>query len=540
MVSERIRIERQERVRSVLGAVLPGGMTAAAQCVPALFFLAFFGPLFLLLTLLRASGKKKGRYRRSFGLGALFGAVYSAGCYHWLWYLLRADWLSFGTVLRVLVIFGASAALAVLSALLFGGWAVLVTLFSVRAKKKSLRFVVPIAAGGGWMLVEFLQSVTVRWFPVLGLPWIRLAGAFAPRPVLLQSAAVWGSLGVGGFFVFCASLIAAGIYYGKETRTRAIPVGLSFLLLFACIGAGELRLTFPNASGISVSVSLIQGNLGAADKWSAEGASLAWERYSTLTADAEPADLTVWTESAVPVTIERSEELDRALRTLAYDCDTSLLAGLFHRADGKVYNSVYAYRPDGTRTEEPYSKRYPVPFGEYMPLPEIVGTAFPALSSLNVLRDPISRGESAEPLDTGNGKAGVLVCFDCAYPEAARSETARGAEYLCILSNSAWFFDSAACGQAVSLGVLRALECGRDTVLCSSTGISAVIDEKGRVLCESEPLETGVLRGEIVRRTGRTPCSYLPEPVTAGAVFLLLSALFLSQGQNHRKKKKKS
>lgn len=524
---------------TLFGAVLAGGLTAAAQCVPKLFFLAFAGICLLLWLLFASAGNQKKRYRRAFGLGALFGAVYAAGTYHWLWYLLRADWLSMGGAARVLVLFGASAVLSIQSALLFGLWAIVVTRAEVRLTGHLRLVLVPAAAGLCWMLLEYLQSVTYHGFPVFGLPWVRLASAFAPCPALLQQIALWGSLGAGGFLVFCAGLLAKGLGTGISLSRRTAALGLCGLLLFADIGVGTLRLHLPDAPGIPLSVSVVQGNLDAGDKWSAEGAALAWERYSSLSRDAELSDLTVWTESAVPVTLERAPELDAELRQLAFDRDSTILAGLFHRADGKVYNSVYAYDGSGSRTEEPYSKRYPVPFGEYLPFPDTLGELFPSLTSLNIMRDPITAGESTEPLTSSAGKTGVLVCFDCAYPDAARKETAAGAEYLCILSNSAWFFDSAACTQARAAAVLRALENGRDTVLSSSTGISAVIDEKGNVLCESEPLETGVLHSVLVRRTGRTPCSYVPEWVFAAGAFAFLVGIFCANGQNHRKKMKK-
>ena len=514
-------------------------MTAAAQCVPKLFFLAFAGICLLLWLLFRNAGNPRKRYRRAFGLAALFGAVYAAGTYHWLWYLLRADWLSMDGAARVLVLLGASAVLSIQSALLSGLWALVVTRAQVRLPGHLRWVLVPVTAGLCWMVLEFLQSVTFRGFPVFGLPWVRLASAFTPVPALLQQTALWGSLGAGGFLVFCAGLLAKGLVSDISASRRMAALGLCGLLLFADIGVGTLRLHLPGAPGIPLSVSVVQGNLDAVDKWSAEGAALAWERYSSLSRDAELSDLIVWTESAVPVTVERAPELDAELRQLAFDCDSTILAGLFHRTDGKVYNSVYAYDGDGSRTEEPYSKRYPVPFGEYLPFPDTLGKLIPSLSSLNIMRDPITAGESTEPLASFAGKTGVLVCFDCAYPDAARKETAAGAEYLCILSNSAWFFDSAACTQARAAAVLRALENGRDTVLSSSTGISAVIDEKGCVLCESEPLETGVLHSILTRRTGRTPCSYLPEWALAAGAFVLLAGIFCANGQNHRKNKKK-
>lgn len=540
---------------SLFCAVLSGASLAAAQCVPALFFLALCGSTFVLWALFRLCrgiwGKKK-RYRRSVGIGALFGAVYTAGAYCWLWQLCRADFLPMGTTVRLFVIFGAVLALSCLSALLCGLWALLLCVLGARMREKYRPIFLPLAAGAGWICLEGIQSVTVGCFPVFGLPWIRLAGALVPCPQLLQSAALWGSVGVGGVIVFSAGLLAEGVNPRAERRQRAAALLFWTLLLTGIFGAGQLRMTLLSDAAVSdgeeqpsdgsrepaYTALLVQGNLGAASKWSAEGAELAWERYSSLTEEAPSADLTVWTESAIPLTLERSPGLDGKLCALSYLCDTTLLTGLFHRTDGRVYNSVYAYLPDGSRSDEPYSKRIPVPFGEYLPFPSLLGR-IPALAALNVSDDPIFPGTDTAVLDTPAGKVGVLVCFDSAYPEIARCGTAAGAEVLCVLSNSAWFGDSPAARQAVAGCVLRALECGRDVLLSSSSGISAAIDRAGRVTAESRVLETGVLSASYRRYSGKTPYVFCSDRAVCAVSVLVLASISLLTGQKRRKKDKK-
>ena len=55
---------------------------------------------------------------------------------------------------------------------------------------------------------------------------------------------------------------------------------------------------------------------------------------------------------------------------------------------------------------------------------------------------------------------------------------------------------------------MRALESGRELVRSTTSGISAIIDYKGRVLVQGPQFEKAIIKGVIQPRTGVTPYAF--------------------------------
>jgi apolipoprotein N-acyltransferase len=104
------------------------------------------------------------------------------------------------------------------------------------------------------------------------------------------------------------------------------------------------------------------------------------------------------------------------------------------------------------------------------------------------------------------------------------------AAYLINVSNDAWFGDSLAPHQHLAIARLRALENERWMLRSTNTGISAVIDHKGRVAGTIPAFERGSLRMDIQPRAGATPFVYLGNGLAVGtALSLVLVALVLGR-----------
>ena len=73
---------------------------------------------------------------------------------------------------------------------------------------------------------------------------------------------------------------------------------------------------------------------------------------------------------------------------------------------------------------------------------------------------------------------------------------------------------------------MRAVETGRFMLRATNTGISAIIDPKGKVTGISEAFVEDVLTGEIIPRLGMTPYAHIGNfGVVVIALLLILSAL---------------
>ena len=126
-----------------------------------------------------------------------------------------------------------------------------------------------------------------------------------------------------------------------------------------------------------------------------------------------------------------------------------------------------------------------MPFGEYIPFRQQLGwlTRVSKAASSNMIP-----GSGARTL-TVTGQAvgaplevGVLVCFESAFPDMSRVETALGAQLIVYQSSTSTFQGTWGPDQHASLAAIRAAETGRPVVQAALTGDSAAFDARGRQL----------------------------------------------------------
>jgi len=109
----------------------------------------------------------------------------------------------------------------------------------------------------------------------------------------------------------------------------------------------------------------------------------------------------------------------------------------------------------------------------------------PILSALMQGVGAFTPGAKVSPLSHGRLAMGMLICYESIFPELAQRRVSDGANVLVNISNDAWFGRSAAPRQHLELAVMRAVEQNRFLLRATNTGITALIDPKGRVSGET-------------------------------------------------------
>jgi apolipoprotein N-acyltransferase len=120
-----------------------------------------------------------------------------------------------------------------------------------------------------------------------------------------------------------------------------------------------------------------------------------------------------------------------------------------------------------------------VPFGEFVPF----RSWFPALGKVVPLDDTWPGiWDALFSLTLTNGKklsVGPLICYEDIFPQLARAETAKGADFFVVLTNDAWYGTEGGATQHAAHSVLRAVENRRPLLRCGNDGWSGWIDEFG-------------------------------------------------------------
>lgn len=92
---------------------------------------------------------------------------------------------------------------------------------------------------------------------------------------------------------------------------------------------------------------------------------------------------------------------------------------------------------------------------------------------------------------------GAVICYESVYGEFCTGYVRKGAEFLAVITNDAWWGDTPGYVQHLSYSSLRAVETRRSIARCANTGISAIIDQRG-VIHEATPWwEPAVIRSTV-------------------------------------------
>ena len=93
---------------------------------------------------------------------------------------------------------------------------------------------------------------------------------------------------------------------------------------------------------------------------------------------------------------------------------------------------------------------------------------------------------SHEPLQAGNQRLGLFICYESIFPNEVRQLVADGADVLVNISNDGWYGDSGAWAQHLNQARMRAVENNRWLLRDTNTGLTASIDPYGRIVARLE------------------------------------------------------
>jgi apolipoprotein N-acyltransferase len=90
---------------------------------------------------------------------------------------------------------------------------------------------------------------------------------------------------------------------------------------------------------------------------------------------------------------------------------------------------------------------------------------------------------------------GPIICYESIYGSFVTEYIRKGADFLAIITNDAWWGNTAGHRQLLSYSRLRAIENRRSIVRSANTGISAIINKKGELIDKLPYNHRSSLRG---------------------------------------------
>ena len=325
-------------------------------------------------------------------------------------------------------------------------------------------FYLPLALIGRWgialyPLIFIILEEVRNHFPFGGFGWARLAYSQPDSP-FSQIASRGGAIALSAITVS----IGAFIFFVCHAKIKPILLLPFFLLLIP-----------NNISTVgTTSALLIQGNVPELGLDFNSRAKEVFNNHVIETgkglADNGQIDFIVWPENSVDVDPFTNADVFAQLETF----EQPLIIGAIVRKDGKLLNTSILW---GDTNQDIYVKQHLTPFGEYIPLRSIASKISPLANRVT----DFTPGDKGKVFDIGAARVAPVICFEL-IDDRILHAAAKSSNLFVVQTNSATFGESPESAQQLSITRVRAIEHSRNVLSVSTTGYSAVIDYKGKVV----------------------------------------------------------
>ena len=342
-----------------------------------------------------------------------------------------------------------------------------------------------VAAPFLWVAVELAREL------VTGFPWNLLGTTQVDNISLSRITTFTGVYGVSFEIMLVNVAVAAAFLVHKKKR--------STLLVAAVAAAAVLqsgRLVGAPPLPADHWALLVQEDIPPQTNWTGNAFDRTLQELTDLSVSsavirtANPrnsknnsVDLIVWPESPAPF-YANDPQLRDAISKIARESHTWVVTGAIGTSAragsgqaSQVFNSAALISANGEWAAR-YDKVHLVPFGEYLPFPSLFGFAGGLTKEVGEFKS----GGSRAPLDAGDSRLGVFICYESVFPSEVRQFADQGAQVLVNLSNDGWYGDSGAYAQHLNQTRMRAIENDRWLLSATNTGVTASIDPYGRIV----------------------------------------------------------
>ncbi len=467
-------------------AALLAGLASATGFAPLSLWPVTLLALALLIHLTQSAPDR----RCAFTYGWLFGVGQFTLALHWIAHAFTFQdamphWLGYGGVLLLSLYLALFPALATM-----GAWW-LHRKFPSLQREGSGVGVAPGAASNPtfplllaalWIATEYLRAILFT-----GFAWNPIGIILLPSGAAIAATLV-GTYGLGALVILASAALLL-----IARRQVAAPAALLAPLLLAALWGwlSPAPATPPGAPRIRV----VQPNIGQDEKYSVEREFANFRKLTALTGQPRPAPrLIFWPEAAIPAYLDMEPDWRARLAALLGPGDLLLTGadkvyfkpveqdGILVNKLAGANNSVWIVTPQATIAAR-YSKAHLVPFGEYLPLRSVlepIGLSRLVPGDADFWPGPGPQSLTI-PATTGRPalSMGAQICYEIVFSGQVVDSANRPA-FLFNPSNDAWFGPWGPV-QHLAQARLRALEEGLPIIRSTPTGVSAIIDARGRV-----------------------------------------------------------
>lgn len=427
-----------------------------------------FPPLYLIIFLpisfyyLLEKINNSSSYKNAFLNGLVFGFGYFLLQFYWICFSMMVDLKSFFWLIPITI-----SMVPLICSLFISGSTLLLYYFIKKFNIKN-KIIITLIFSILFIFFEYLRSFI--------FPWNLFVYIVGFSNILMQLVSILNIYIYGIILIFLLSFSYVffnyqnkKITFNKEYKKYII---LYLAILFFIITFGIFRLNNAQVKNFDINIKLIQANIKQNLKWDKNEKANNLKKHIDMS-NSEDANIIIWSESSIPYILNKDSYID-------FLTDKILITGAI-RAEikdekiNKLWNSIFVF--NNGKVSDYYDKQILVPFGEYIPFSKYL----PFIKKITNGAIDFSSGNSNKNIVINNIKFNPIICYEIVFPNYVKNKN-KNADIILNLTNDGWFGISSGPYQHFVATQFRAVENKTPVIRVSNSGITAYIDEYGRVV----------------------------------------------------------
>ena len=360
------------------------------------------------------------------------------------------------------------------------------------------------------LIILLTLAEVARSYFLGGFPWGLISYSLIDTP-FSWLASVCGPYVLSSLIYF--------MFFSIIISLRWLLFNITLMLVLVSVSNLKYESSSPLKSA-NFNLKLIQPNISQSEKWDSTKFDFFYKKYVNLGTESPDSDIIIFPETAFATD---SKTLPNFIKKLTGDLNSNAIVGVkrLDLPESRLYNSILFADRSGF-LHSIYDKQYLVPFGEYIPLINLLipketekiygysaGKEFDEISFINL--------PTLLP----------AICYEIIF-SVRLGRRVKEAHWILNLTNDAWFGDFSGPQQHLVQARMRAIELGLPVVRVANTGITAIINADGKIISTLDLHEEGALNSKLPAKASSTPYLSLgPNNWLSFLIMLNLLAFFL-------------
>ena len=326
----------------------------------------------------------------------------------------------------------------------------------------------------------------IRGYILTGFPWNLIAFSFSKNLNFIQILSV---IGTYSFNLICISLFTLPALFFLKNSKKEIIVCIFFIIVsLGFLIFGNLKNNRFDSLKITkntYTIRAISPNISLERFHSKHDELKIINELIKLSSPTKKEPIIfLWPEGIIPESNLAEISIYKDLFESNFGDDDLILIGL-RSVENKndknlIYNSAVLFNKRLDLLHN-YKKNNLVPFGEFIPLENILG--FIGFRTITNGYQSFTKGKKREILNIKNNNINVsllpLICYEIIYSGKLSSE--KNFDFIINISEDGWFGNSIGPLQHFEHSIFRSIETGKYIIRSANNGISAVINPMGAV-----------------------------------------------------------